>query len=271
MNDFSAFSAFIPDFQPELIPIKSLVSNQEYQRSLSMIHVRRMVNDFNVFQINFVKVNRRDGLNYVINGQHTVETVAAVSGSRDTPVWCMVYHDLTYEEEARIFANQQKYLKCLSPYEIFMAKIEAGYDDQLLIRDLVASYGLSLSSSSKVNCVICAIASLEQIYAKHQFHVLNRTLRLIVGSWEGDYLSLTANMLRGVARLIVAYGDLMKDDIFCDRLGKPYSPPSTTGISHSVPATRRMSAAICSGVYGSGVLSPLPNLVSVSRAGLVSM
>lgn len=40
---------------------------------------------------NPVKVSRRNGINYVFNGQHTIEIVALVSGSRDTPVWCMVY------------------------------------------------------------------------------------------------------------------------------------------------------------------------------------
>ncbi len=48
-------------------------------------------------------------MNFVFNGQHTIEIVALVSGSRDTPVWCMVYEDLDYELEADIFANQQKY------------------------------------------------------------------------------------------------------------------------------------------------------------------
>ena len=213
------FSAFIPDVQFEQIPIKNLVSNQEYQRNLSMVHVRRMVSAFDIFQINPVKVSYRDNMNLVINGQHTIETVAAASGSRETPVWCMVYHGLTYEQEARIFANQQKYVKGLSAFEIFAANIEAGNDDQLLIKDLVESYGLTLAHS-KSACTICAITSVEQIYAKYKFHVLDRTLRLIVGAWEGEPLSLSANMLRGVARLVVSFGDLMKDDVFCDRLGK---------------------------------------------------
>lgn len=215
----SKLSAFIPDVQFEQIPIKNLVSNQEYQRNLSILHVRRMVSDFDVFQINPVKVSHRDGLNVVINGQHTVETVAAASGSRETPVWCMVYHGLDYQHEAHIFANQQRYVKGLSAYEIFVANLEAGNDNQLLIKDLVESYGLTLSSTRAI-CTVCAIASLEQIYIKHQFHVLDHTLRLIVGTWEGEPLSLTANMLRGVARLVVSYGDLMKDDLFCDRLSK---------------------------------------------------
>ena len=64
---------------------------------------------FDLHQVNPVKVSRRNGVNFVFNGQHTIEIVALVSGSRDTPVWCMVYEDLDYELEADIFANQQKY------------------------------------------------------------------------------------------------------------------------------------------------------------------
>ena len=213
------FSKYVPDVQFAQIPIKNLVSDQEYQRNLSMVHVRRMANNFDKHQLNPVKVSFRDELYRIMNGQHTSETVAMVSGSRETPVWCMIYLGLTYEDEARIFAKQQEFMKGLSPYEIFTAKIQAGYDDQLMIRDLVESYGLTLSSK-KAACSVCAITSIEHIYTKYKFHVLDRTLRLLVGTWEGDPLSLSANMLRGVARLIVAYGDLMKDDIFCDRIGK---------------------------------------------------
>lgn len=60
-----------------------------------------------------------------------------VSGSRETPVWCMIYDDLEYEHEADIFANQMKYVKALLPYEIFMANIEAGNDKELNIKALV--------------------------------------------------------------------------------------------------------------------------------------
>ena len=167
---------------------------------------------FDVCQINPVKVSHRDGLNVVINGQHTIETVAAASASRETPVWCMVYHALDYQQEAQIFANQQKYVKGLSPFEIFSANIEAGNDDQLMVKSLVESYDLTISHS-KAACTICAITSLQELYLKHGFHVLDRTLRLIVGTWDGDPLSLSANMLRGVARLVVTYGELMKDDV----------------------------------------------------------
>ena len=53
---------------------------------------------------------------YVFDGQHTIEIVASRSGSRDTPVWCMVYDQLQYQEEAHIFAEQQRHVKALVPY-----------------------------------------------------------------------------------------------------------------------------------------------------------
>lgn len=214
----SEYSMFVPNVHFEQIPIKNLVSNQDYQRSLSQAHIARAAKNFDLYQINPVKVSRRDGINYVFNGQHTIEIVALVSGSRETPVWCMIYDDLCYEHEADIFANQQKYVKSLQPYEVFMANIEAGNDEQLMIRSLIESYGLTLGTKKGHN-IICAISTLESIYEKYGYHGLSRVLRLIIGAWEGDLNSFSANMLNAVTRLVAIYGDSLDDEIFIDRLG----------------------------------------------------
>lgn len=213
------YSEFIPKVHFEQIPIKNLVSNQEYQRNLSDLHVRRAVANFDLCQINPIKVSRRDGINYVFNGQHTIEIVATVSGSRETPVWCMIYDDLDYKEEADIFANQQKYVKSLTPYEIFMANVEAGNDEQLIIKDLVESYSLFLTST-KVTGGICAIATLEYIHRKFGFHTLDRTLRICIGTWDGEINSLAANILKGISKLVVAYENELKDAIFKEKVGR---------------------------------------------------
>ena len=212
------FNEFVPRVHFELIPIKDLVSNQDYQRNLSDSHIIRASEEFDVYQINPVKVSRRNGINYVFNGQHTIEIVAMVSGSRETPVWCMIYDDLSYEHEADIFANQMKHVKPLQPYEIFKANIEAGNPDQLMIRDIVQSYGLTIGNK-KVPGMVAAVSSLESIYKKYGYHALSRVLRLCVGAWEGDPSSLTANMLNGVARLVVTYGDKLKDEEFKEKVG----------------------------------------------------
>ena len=209
---------FLPDVTFEAIPIKDLITDQDYQRLLSQKHVRKAVEDFDIYQINPVKVSRRDGKNIVFNGQHTIEIIAEVSGSRDTPVWCMVYNDLNYVEEADIFANQMKYTKPLSPYEIFNANIEAGNNDQVLIKELVESYGLKITCNPKESG-IRAVGALEYIYNHYGYEVLNRTLRLTLETWEGSALSLSAGILKGVAKVLYVYDTDIKDEIFVEKLG----------------------------------------------------
>ena len=212
------YSEFVPNVHFEQIPIKDLVSNQDYQRNLSLGHINRAAENFDLYQINPVKVRRRDGVNYVFNGQHTIEIVALVSGSRETPVWCMIYDDLSYTAKANIFANQQKFVKPLQPYEVFNANVEAGNDTQLIIKSLVESYGLTIGNK-KGPGIICAVSTLENIYTNYGMQTLNRTLRLIIGAWEGDLHSFSANILNAVAKLISVFGDGLNDDIFKEKLG----------------------------------------------------
>lgn len=216
MNDLSVF---VPKVHFEQIPIKNLVSNQEYQRNLSQVHIQRAAENFDLYQINPVKVSRRDGINYVFNGQHTIEIVALVSGSRETPVWCMIYDDLSYQEEADIFANQMKYVKPLSPFEVFIGNIEAGNDKQLIIRDLVESYGLTIANR-KGPGIINAISTLENIYTNYGYQVLNKVLRLCIATWEGDEYSLSALVMAATAKLLVTYQDVLDEEIFKERLGE---------------------------------------------------
>ncbi len=210
---------FVPDVVFELIPIKNLVSSQNYQRAISPSHIKKAVREFDVYQVNPVKVSRRDGTNYVFNGQHTIEIIATASGTRDTPVWCMIYDNMGYRVEADVFANQQKNVKPLSAYEIFTANIEAGNDEQLMIKSLVENYGLEISGQKKPGC-ICAIGSLELIYKRYGLSTLDRTLNLCIGTWEGEDNSLSANILKGIALMIVAYDTELKDDVFKEKLGE---------------------------------------------------
>lgn len=208
----------VPDVSFALIPIKNLVSNQDYQRMLSETHIKKALEEFDVYQINPVKVSRRDGINYVFDGQHTIEIVAAESGSRDTPVWCMIYDDLKYTEEAHIFADQQKNVKKLTPYETFFAHVEAGDAKQAMIKTIVESYGLAISGTQQPNS-INAVSALESIYDKYGQNVLDSTIRLAIATWEGEKYSLSGSMLKGLAKIMVTYGDNINEETFKEKVG----------------------------------------------------
>ena len=213
------WNPFVPNVRFELIRIRDLVSNQDYQRNISIANIRRAAEHFDLYQINPVKVSRRNGINYVFDGQHTVEIIALVSGSRDTPVWCMVYDDLIYEHEADIFANQKKYTKNLTAYEIFAANVEAGNPKQLMIKSLVESYGLYISPSGYAGS-LNAVGSLEYIHDKYGYHILDLTLRLVIGTWEGEGGSFSSQLLKGIAMLLDTYGDNLREDIFKEKVGR---------------------------------------------------
>lgn len=97
---------FVPKVHFEQIPIRNLVSNQEYQRNLSQHHVQRAAANFDLYQINPVKVSRRNGINYVFNGQHTIEIVALVSGSRRHP--CGVWYTMTSDMNMKRISLQTR-------------------------------------------------------------------------------------------------------------------------------------------------------------------
>ncbi|MBR5754594.1 MAG: hypothetical protein IKX97_02070, partial [Erysipelotrichaceae bacterium] len=122
--------------------------------------------------------------------------------------------------EADIFANQMKFVKPLSPAEVCAANVEAGSDTQLMIKSLVESYGLRIAATNTRNdgkC-ICAVSALEKIMVEHGYHVLDRVLRLIIGIWEGEKSSFSANVLNAMARLVTTYGDHLNDDLLKEKL-----------------------------------------------------
>ncbi len=210
---------YVPKVKYELIPINELICDQKYQRELSNKQVELTAENFDPFQINPVKVSRREGKNYVINGQHTMEIVAKKSGSRETPVWCMIYDEMDYTTEANVFAEQMKYVRSLKPYDIFVAKIEAEDHASLMIKSIVETYHLKVSYEAKPGN-ICAVKALEDIYDRLGSDVLDRTLRVCVNTWDGDPRSVTSNMLKGLAILLAACDERIRDNIFVDKLGE---------------------------------------------------
>jgi hypothetical protein len=67
---------------------------------------------------------------------------------------------------------------------------------------------------------INAVSALEYIFDKFGYQVLDRTLFLLVSTWEGEVDSLNCNMLKGIAKLVVSYGEQLNDEEFVNRLSK---------------------------------------------------
>ena len=55
------YSPFVPNVHFEKIPIKNLVSNQDYQRNLSQARIEKTAENFDLFQINPVRSAEETG------------------------------------------------------------------------------------------------------------------------------------------------------------------------------------------------------------------
>ena len=88
-----------------------------------------------------------------------------------------------------------------------------------MIQDLVHSYQLVINETRQ-NGTIAAVGALEYIFDKYGYHILDKTIRLVVGTWEGEQFSFSANILKGIARMVYVYGDVLREDIFKDRIGQ---------------------------------------------------
>ena len=131
--------------------------------------------------------------------------------------WSMISYSIRRRHTSSL--NSSGTSKPLVPYESFKAHIEANDEKQMMINDLVRSYGLEISPSKKPG-TICAVAALEYIYDKYGYHILDATLRLTLATWESENNSLSANFLKAIARIIAVFGDSLREDIFKEHVGR---------------------------------------------------
>ncbi len=84
-----------------------LESSIGYQRRLDPDRVQRIVDNFDPRVVNPLKVSARDGHFYVFDGAHTLAALKQIHKFDNFMVQCMLFHGLTFEDEAYLFSLQR--------------------------------------------------------------------------------------------------------------------------------------------------------------------
>lgn len=190
-----------------MLPSSLLVTDPSYQRPLEMARVKRIVDKFDPGLVNILKVSHRNGKYYVFDGGHTLAALKIMhDGESSFPVECKVYENLTFEEEARLFAAQTGDSRDVD----FMYRLRAlavGRDPETLefIRH-TENAGFKLALGSNCEGCILALKKAKKIYDDFGTEVYEDTLRLIRETWKGEQQYLQANILGGVAVFLAAFG-----------------------------------------------------------------
>lgn len=94
------------DYEYKQVNSRFLYIDPEYQRSLDMNRVHKIVAQFDEMLVNPIKVSFRAGKFYVFDGQHTLAALKLRNNNKDLPVGCKVYSGMSQEQEAALFAQQ---------------------------------------------------------------------------------------------------------------------------------------------------------------------
>jgi hypothetical protein len=68
-----------------------ILSDPDYQRTLDVNRVKRIVANFNPNLVNPIKVSLRNGKYYVFDGQHTLAALKMKNNNQNLLVECKVY------------------------------------------------------------------------------------------------------------------------------------------------------------------------------------
>ena len=181
--------------------------NPKIQRKLDPERVQKIVENFSPMIVNPIKVSFRDGKYYIFDGMHTRSALCKLNGTDNFPIFCRVYHGLTEEDEARLFAAGFGIAKPLSMVEKLRA-LEVAKDPDVL--DFLkatreAGFRISLGSHHGQNGHVAAVCTAYKAYQDLGMEDFTRMLKMIHKTWAGESWSVTKYMLAGMARFLQMY------------------------------------------------------------------
>lgn len=197
----------------EVAPLGALFIDDSYQRPLSRF-VKRIADNFDPALLGTLIVSeRKGGKRAVIDGQTRLMALRQL-GHLNAP--CLIYTELTREQEADLFARFQSERKNVSALERFKAALVAKEARAVDIADLADRAGFIISKSNVGNSIV-AVKALEETYDRYGREMVDRVLNVVAGSWKFRTAGGNTNeMLRGLAYFIAKNG--VDDDKLIRRL-----------------------------------------------------
>ena len=168
-NNFPCAVPVNPPYQLMVIHSSKLVyPRQIYQRGIQYERVAKIAAEFNEYIANEPKVSYRDGIFYMIDGQHTTEGRILRNGGKHLPILCKVYTGLTQEQEALLFAEQTGHSAPLTAGMRLRAKVAGRYKLSIAFLDATNRMGLKIDyyqqySDCRIGCVGTALSMYKLI------------------------------------------------------------------------------------------------------------
>lgn len=197
----------------------NLVSLQPYQRAVDQKKIAMIVSNFDVHKFGVPKVSYRDNVYYVYDGQHRVIGYKTLFG--DGVIECEVHFGLSYEDEARLFAQQYDGATKVDTVYKWNALYEAKEDPVFTIVNAVRKSGITLDfSRSKTPNRITCLAQLGKMWAVHGQDDTLTMLSLINKAWPDSPIAFDKRIVMGVDEFFRVYKKKVNADTFVKQMQK---------------------------------------------------
>lgn len=199
------------------VPLVSMRVSPLAQRDLNEARVDKIASEMDLEQLGTPTVNERDGLFYIIDGQHRMEGYKKWCGDgnwEDQSFQCRAYEGLSEEAEAEMFLKLNDVL-IVSTFDRFKVGVRAGRLEETDIDRIVRGVNLRVSRE-KGGGAIRAVGALRKVYDLGP-GTLHRTLRIIRDAY-GD-AGLEAAVIEGIGLWCSRYNGKLDEPFAVERLG----------------------------------------------------
>lgn len=225
------------------------------QRPFRKAHGDDLAANLDLNKLGFPIVNHRDGIFWVLDGQHRVYALKE-NGFVNDMLDCEVYENLTDAEMADIFLGRDD-RKAVDPFAKFHIACTAGRKRECDIRRTVETQGLKVSHQRGESC-IGAVSALGRVYDRDGAVVLGQALRTIKNAYGGDPDAFESHVIDGVALIFNRYNGQTNEKELAARLGD--SPHGVRGLLRRAEAVKARTgnqkaqcvAAVAVEIYNKG-------------------
>jgi hypothetical protein len=198
------FGNFAPKSRWGMVPTNKLIVDQ-YQRKVSHAWASKVAHNWDQAKAGAFKVSlRKNGFYAVIDGQGRHYALRLMENP-PAEVFAEIFENLTYEQEADLFAAQA-IRRNLTSGDIFHSSVEAKHTNALQIVSAAhkAGFTAEYKSGPKLNN-LRAYATVTEIHRRRGESGLTRILKICAKAWPDDIDQTRAPILLGLEAFLAEY------------------------------------------------------------------
>jgi hypothetical protein len=192
----------------------ALVTQREFRRA----HGDKLAADLDLNKLGYPIINHRDGIYWVVDGQHRVYALRQNGFEKDV-LDCEVYEGLSDEEMAEIFLGRDE-RKPVPVYDKFHVACTAGRKRERDILRAVESNGQKVTRNNTVDGGISAVSAIGVVYDQSGDVVLGQVIRAINLGFGGDPMAFDSSIIQGLGLVFNRYNGKTNEKTLGNKLSE---------------------------------------------------